>query len=203
MLWIRWLKYSPTAEQVHGISDWFAWLLRWAAFCSASTPPVISGTVGLVETLFGLSKLTSAVHRLGGLIGLHHWRPPRRAFSCDRFGRKPVLILAAFMFFLSALGSTIPPTFTFLIVARLIGGVGVGIASVLAPLFISEFAPPRIRGRLVALYQLSIVIGILLAYFSNWLLLASLKAAQEASSSMSSSHGLLSTRSGEACSGLK
>lgn len=61
--------------------------------------------------------------------------------------------------------------FIFLIIARLIGGFGVGMASVLAPLYISELAPPKIRGRLVALYQLSIVIGILLAYFSNWALL--------------------------------
>ena len=58
-----------------------------------------------------------------------------------------------------------------LIWARIVGGLGVGMASVLAPMFISEFSPPRIRGRLVALYQLSIVIGILAAYFSNWLLL--------------------------------
>ena len=52
-----------------------------------------------------------------------------------------------------------------------IGGVGVGMASVLAPMYISEFAPPRWRGRLVAFYQLSIVVGILLAYYSNWLIL--------------------------------
>jgi SP family arabinose:H+ symporter-like MFS transporter len=61
--------------------------------------------------------------------------------------------------------------FIFLIIAKLIGGFRVGMASVLAPLYISELAPPKIRGRLVALYQLSIVIGILLAYFSNWALL--------------------------------
>lgn len=131
---------------------------------------VISGTVGMVETLFGLSKLHVGWFTGSALIGCIIGAASAGVLG-DRFGRKPVLILAAFMFFLSALGSTIPPTFTFLIVARLIGGVGVGIASVLAPLFISEFAPPRIRGRLVALYQLSIVIGILLAYFSNWLLL--------------------------------
>ena len=89
----------------------------------------------------------------------------------DKYGRKPVLIVASLLFFISALGSALPPSFTFLISARLIGGLGVGMASVLAPLYISEFAPPKVRGRLVALYQLSIVIGILLAYFSNWILL--------------------------------
>jgi SP family arabinose:H+ symporter-like MFS transporter len=80
-------------------------------------------------------------------------------------------MVAAVLFFISAFGSTIPPNFIVLICARLVGGFGVGMASVLAPMYISEVAPPKIRGRLVALYQLSIVIGILLAYFSNWILL--------------------------------
>ncbi len=76
------------------------------------------------------------------------------------------------MFLVSALFSAIPPNFPILIVARIVGGIGVVIASVLAPMFISEFAPPKICGRLAALYQLSIVIGILLAYFSNSSLLS-------------------------------
>jgi SP family arabinose:H+ symporter-like MFS transporter len=89
----------------------------------------------------------------------------------DKYGRKPVLIMAAALFFISALGCTIPPSFKVLYSVRIIGGIGVGIASVLSPLYISEFSPPKIRGRLVALYQLSIVTGILLAYGSNWILL--------------------------------
>jgi SP family arabinose:H+ symporter-like MFS transporter len=90
----------------------------------------------------------------------------------DSFGRKPVLIVAGALFFISAVGSAFPPSFTLLIVARIIGGFGVGIASVAAPLYISEFAPAKYRGRLVALYQLSIVTGIILAYLSNWLILS-------------------------------
>jgi SP family arabinose:H+ symporter-like MFS transporter len=89
----------------------------------------------------------------------------------DRFGRRPVLIVASVLLFVSALYSAIPPNFSVLTAARIIGGIGVGMASVLAPMYISEFSPPHLRGRLVAVYQLSIVIGILLAYFSNWLLL--------------------------------
>src|SRR5690554_3100078 len=131
---------------------------------------VISGTFGMVETQFGLSKIEVGWFGSSALIGAI-----AGAFSAgvlsDRFGRKPILILAASLFFLSALYSAIPPDFTWLIAARLVGGLGVGIASVLSPMYISEFAPAGIRGRLVALYQLAIVIGILLAYFSNTILL--------------------------------
>ena len=131
---------------------------------------VISGTFGFVETYYGLSKLAVGWFASAALVGAIAGAAMAGGLS-DRFGRKPTLGVAALLFFISALGSTVPPNFVFLICARLIGGVGVGMASVLAPLYISEMAPPRIRGRLVALYQLSIVIGILLAYFSNWLLL--------------------------------
>jgi len=131
---------------------------------------VISGTFSFVEVYFGLGKLEVGWFASSALVGAILGAGMAGALS-DRYGRKPVLIAAALLFFISALGSTVPPDFVFLICARLIGGLGVGMASVLAPLYISEFAPPEIRGRLVALYQLSIVIGILLAYFSNWLLL--------------------------------
>ncbi len=131
---------------------------------------VISGTFGFVEQQFALSKLEVGWFGSAALVGcilgalVAGWLG-------DRFGRKPVLIVGSLLFFVSALYSAIPRTFTILILARIIGGVGVGFASVLAPMYISEFSPPRIRGRLVALYQLSIVVGILAAYFSNWGLL--------------------------------
>ena len=131
---------------------------------------VISGTFGFVEKQFALSKLMVGWFGSSALVGSILGALIAGALS-DKYGRKPILIIAGVFFFISALGSTIPPTFFILIVARLIGGIGVGIASVLAPLYISEFAPPKVRGRLVALYQLSLVIGILLAYFSNWTLL--------------------------------
>ncbi len=131
---------------------------------------VISGTVEKVTQMFRLTSVmegwfaSSALAGcilgagLAGLVG-------------DRFGRKPALIVSAVLFFVSALYSMIPRDFQTLVIARLVGGVGVGMASVLAPMFISEFAPPQWRGRLVACYQLSIVVGILLAYFSNWQIL--------------------------------
>jgi MFS transporter, SP family, arabinose:H+ symporter len=82
-----------------------------------------------------------------------------------------MLILAGVFYFVSALYSTIPPTFGILVWARALGGLGVGMASVLGPMYIAEFSPARVRGRIVALYQLSIVLGILMAYLSNYLLL--------------------------------
>ncbi|MCP4453725.1 MAG: sugar porter family MFS transporter, partial [Planctomycetes bacterium] len=129
---------------------------------------VISGTVDMVTAQFNLTDLQSGWFTSSAIVGcivgalMAGWLG-------DRFGRKPILIASALLFFVSALGSAIPPNFRLLIMARVVGGIGVGMASVLAPLYISEFAPPRLRGRLVAMYQLSIVIGILAAYFSNFM----------------------------------
>ena len=139
---------------------------------------VISGTFSFIEQYFLLDEIEIGWFASSALIGEIIGALVSGSLS-DRFGRKPILIIAAFLFFISALGCTIPNSFIFLIVARIIGGIGVGMASVLAPLYISEFSPPKIRGKLIALYQLSIVIGILLAYLSNWLLL---KFSQESTS---------------------
>ncbi len=91
----------------------------------------------------------------------------------DRFGRKKVLIVAALLFLASSLLAALPRTFMELVGARFIGGLAVGVASVLSPMYISEISPAWIRGRLVALNQLAIVVGILTTYFSNWLLVDS------------------------------
>ena len=139
---------------------------------------VISGTFSFIEQYFLLNEIEIGWFASSALIGAIIGALVSGSLS-DRFGRKPILIIAAFLFFISALGCTIPDSFIFLILARITGGIGVGMASVLAPLYISEFSPPKIRGKLIALYQLSIVIGILLAYLSNWLLL---KFSQESTS---------------------
>ncbi|MBN2313012.1 MAG: sugar porter family MFS transporter [Sedimentisphaerales bacterium] len=88
----------------------------------------------------------------------------------DRFGRKRMLLLAGILFTLSAVLSGLPHHYWQLVVARFIGGLGVGIASVLSPIYIAELAPARVRGILVSVNQLAIVVGILLTYISNWLL---------------------------------
>lgn len=108
----------------------------------------------------------------------------------DRLGRKKTLILAAMALSISAFGSMLPPqflgdlknafwiaseadtSFLFLIIVRIIGGVGVGITSVVAPIYISELSLPKNRGKMVSLYQLSITLGILLAFLIDWIVLA-------------------------------
>lgn len=91
---------------------------------------------------------------------------------CDRFGRRPTLILVGLLYLVSAIGSAIaadPYTFALM---RLLGGFGVGVSSIAVPAYIAEIAPADRRGRLVALYQFQIVLGILAAYFSNYALSA-------------------------------
>jgi SP family arabinose:H+ symporter-like MFS transporter len=127
---------------------------------------VISGTVSLVKNDFGLSAVSEgwfvSCALLGCIIGV--------SFSgklSDKYGRKIVLILSAVLFLASALGCMLSNSFTVLIIFRLIGGLGIGVASMVSPLYISEFSPSRYRGMMVSLYQLALTIGIVLAYFSN------------------------------------
>lgn len=86
----------------------------------------------------------------------------------DRFGRKWLLLLAAILFTITSLGNALASTFTLFVTWRILGGVAIGLASALSPLYIAEVAPAALRGRLVAINQLTIVIGILLAQFVNW-----------------------------------
>ena len=127
---------------------------------------VISGTLTFVRTQFQMDALLegwfvgSAL--LGCVIGV--------AFAgliADRFGRKKALILSALLLLVSAVGCMIAGDLTILILYRWIGGLGVGVASMLSPLFISEVSWPEVRGRMVSLYQFAITLGILSAYFAN------------------------------------
>jgi len=95
----------------------------------------------------------------------------------DKFGRKRLLILAGFLFTVSALGTALAPTFTLFIAARIVGGVGIGVASNLSPVYIAELSPARLRGRFVSLNQLTIVIGVLAAQAVNWLVAKDASAA--------------------------
>ena len=86
----------------------------------------------------------------------------------DKYGRKPLLILSAFIFVVSSIGTGAFNVFGWFLVARFIGGIAIGIASGLSPMYIAEVAPTSIRGKLVTLNQLTIVIGILAAQIVNW-----------------------------------
>ncbi|MEO7215440.1 sugar porter family MFS transporter [Mucilaginibacter sp.] len=127
---------------------------------------VISGTISLVKTDFNLSPVSEgwfvSCALLGCIIGVSI-----SGKLSDKYGRKIVLIISAILFLASALGCMFSGSFTSLIIFRLIGGLGIGVASMVSPLYISEFAPSRLRGMMVSLYQLALTIGIVLAYFSN------------------------------------
>ena len=88
----------------------------------------------------------------------------------DRLGRRRMMLWVALLFALTSVGTAAAPTFTLFIVARLLGGIAVGAVSVLSPIYVSEVAPAQIRGRLGALYQMSIVGGVLISYGVNFLL---------------------------------
>lgn len=86
----------------------------------------------------------------------------------DRYGRKPLLIVSAFIYVASAVGTGAFNTFVPFLAARFIGGIAIGITSGLSPMYIAEVAPARIRGKLVTVNQLTIVIGILATQVANW-----------------------------------
>jgi len=131
---------------------------------------IISGTIGLVKTQFNLSAVMEGWYVSSALVGTILGVSVAGILS-DKFGRKNILLLSGLFFALSAVGCAISGSFNGLVVYRLIGGMGVGVASMLSPLYISEIAPAKNRGRLVALYQLAITLGILVAYFANTYLL--------------------------------
>ena len=92
----------------------------------------------------------------------------------DRFGRKRLLIVAALLFAVTSVGNGLAPSFSVFIAWRMLGGVAIGLASSLSPMYISEIAPAQMRGKLVSINQLTIVIGILLAQYINWYLVRNL-----------------------------
>ena len=128
---------------------------------------VVNGGLLLLRAQFhlsdGQSEVAAASLLLGAVLGA-----AGAGWISDTFGRKRALLLAAVLFALSSIGAAIPRTLTEFEVARVLGGIGIGIGSTLAPLYISELASPRSRGRLVTLNQLAIVVGILASYFVCW-----------------------------------
>lgn len=138
---------------------------------------VISGAIPLVKDQFSLSPAAEGWFVSSALIGAILGVAISGELS-DREGRKKSLMLAAVLFFISALGCALAPSFTILILARILGGMAVGVASNVVPMYLSEISPADIRGRLVTCYQLAVTVGILTAYLSNWSLLTLFPAEQ-------------------------
>lgn len=133
---------------------------------------VISGVLPLMQEHFNLTPAQEGWLVSSALVGCIAGVAASGSLG-DRFGRKKLLVCAAAFFLLSALGSALLPSFASIIWARILGGLGVGIASNVVPLYLSEIAPAAKRGRYVTFYQLAITAGILVAYLSNYAILAS------------------------------
>lgn len=127
---------------------------------------VISGVLPLLQKQFTLSAMEQGWFVSSALIGCIAGVAISGELS-DRLGRKKPLLISAIFFFLSAVGCAIMPSLFWIIAFRFLGGVGVGLASNVVPLYISEIAPAKKRGRLVTYYQFALTFGILVAYLSN------------------------------------
>jgi sugar porter (SP) family MFS transporter len=147
-----------------------ALIVALGGFLMGFDASVISGVVGFIETEFSLTKIqlgwSVASLTLTATLAMMAAGP-----LSDRIGRRPVLKIAAGLFAISAIASALAPSFLVLVVARMVGGLGVGAALIIAPMYIAEIAPAKLRGRMVSFNQLNIVIGISAAFFSNYLIL--------------------------------
>ncbi len=132
---------------------------------------VIGGAKPFYETFFGIETdpamqgLAMSIAIAGCLVGAMV-----AGFFADLFGRKPLLLFSAIVFLLSAYMTGAVDTFIPFLIARLIGGVAIGVASGMSPMYIAEVSPPETRGRMVSINQLTIVLGILVAQIVNWLI---------------------------------
>jgi MFS transporter, SP family, arabinose:H+ symporter len=140
-----------------------------AGFMFGFDTVVISGAEQKIQALWGLSAgmhgiaIASALYGtvIGSLLG---------GWPTDRFGRRVTLLLIGILYLVGSVWSALATNVYSFIIARIVGGVGIGFSTVAAPLYISEIAPPKYRGRLAGMFQFNIVFGILIAYLSNALL---------------------------------
>src|SRR5437016_5699348 len=128
---------------------------------------VINGVLLLLRRQFMLSDLQTEIAASALLLGCLLGAAGASAIG-DRYGRKKSLVFCAVLFAASAVGAAVANTVTLFAAARLMGGLAIGLGSVLTPIYIAEISPPENRGTLVSINQLAVVIGILVAYFSNW-----------------------------------
>lgn len=147
-----------------------ALIVALGGFLMGFDASVISGVVTFIEPEFALTKIqlgwSVASLTLTASLAMMVAGP-----LSDKLGRRPVLKIAAVLFAISAVASAVAPDFITLVAARMLGGLGVGAALIIAPMYIAEIAPAAIRGRMVSFNQLNIVIGISTAFFTNYVIL--------------------------------
>lgn len=144
---------------------------------------VISGTTRIVADQFGLSEMSKGWYvgcaLIGSILGV-----AVAGMLSDFLGRKKTMLISALLFSISAIGCAVCGDFAQLVVYRIIGGFGIGVVSIVSPVYISEVAPAEKRGTLVSLYQLAVTIGFLLAYLMNYLVLKGADSGISATASL-------------------
>ena len=178
MLWIRSIFATSINQSSSGMKSYNKKFVYFICLVSAMGGllfgydwVVIGGAKPFYELYFDIADvpamqgLAMSVALLGCLIGAMV-----AGMMADRYGRKPLLIISAFIFLSSAYATGAFSAFSWFLAARFLGGIGIGIASGLSPMYIAEVAPTSIRGKLVSLNQLTIVLGILGAQITNWLI---------------------------------
>ena len=150
---------------------WSSLVAALGGFLFGFDTAVISGTTDALTKVYSLSSnalgFTVASALLGTIVGALFAGKP-----ADRYGRRASLFVIAIFYFISAVGTALAFDWYSFLFFRFLGGLGVGGASVISPLYIAEIAPARYRGRLVAITQFNIVFGILMAFFSNYVIAA-------------------------------
>lgn len=156
---------------------------------------VIGGAKPFYELYFGIASdpVMQGVAMSTALVGCLAGAMVAGAMA-DRYGRKPLLIISAVLFTLSAVATGAASDFILFNIARFIGGIGIGVASALSPMYIAEISPAAVRGRLVSLNQMTIVLGILGAQIVNWLLAEPVPAGYTASDILASWNGQMGWR---------
>ena len=166
-------RSNDSANSGEAVSQSYAWLVCGVAAIAGLLfgfdIAVINGAIVFLQIQFHLTdfetELAVSILLIGCIVGAGV-----AGWLSDRYGRRRVLSFSALLFAASSLGAALPRDFLQFGLARFIGGIAIGIASMLAPLYIAEVSPAHIRGRLVSLNQMAIVTGVLLAYLINWAL---------------------------------
>lgn len=170
-----------SGTQQQGGSAAYAWLLASVAALGGLLfgydTAVIAGAIDFLEARFQLDEYWKGWAVSNVLVGCMIGAAAAGPLS-DRFGRKKVLVLSAVLFAVSAVASALPRNLAELVAARFTGGLGVGMASMLSPLYIAEVSPARLRGCLVSLNQITIISGMLVIAVVNWLIAGSAPAEE-------------------------